>query len=147
MKKNKKILSFLITTMLFLSVMGLVIARTSQFNDFTGEGHSSCHGNITESASGYITLSSSSGSSVNPSETFIITIQIFSFSEAQGNNIEVGFPSGSPGRFDNKDFSFDSTQESISIAGSGNSATLDFQVTAPSTEQTFLVVSQPHVLF
>ena len=141
MKKNKKILSFLITTMLFLSVMGLVIARTSQFNDFTGEGHSSCHGNITESASGYITLSSSSGSSVNPSETFIITIQIFSFSEAQGNNIEVGFPSGSPGRFDNKDFSFDSTQESISIAGSGNSATLDFQVTAPSTEQTFTLHS------
>ncbi|GAG61311.1 unnamed protein product, partial [marine sediment metagenome] len=100
-----------------------------------------CHGNITESASGYITLSSSSGSSVNPSETFIITIQIFSFSEAQGNNIEVGFPSGSPGRFDNKDFSFDSTQESISIAGSGNSATLDFQVTAPSTEQTFTLHS------
>jgi len=72
MKINKKISSFLITTILFLSITGLVIARTSFFDNFTGEGHdtSGCHGFITESASGYISLSSSSGSSVNPSETF-----------------------------------------------------------------------------
>ena len=141
MKNSKKISSILITTILFLSVTGLVIARTSQFNDFTGEGHGSCHGNITQSGSGYISLSSSSGSSVNPSETFTITIQILSFSEAQGNSIVVGFPSGSPGLGDNKDFSFNTTQESISIAGSGNSATIDFQVTAPSTEQTYTLHS------
>ncbi len=143
MKINKKISSLLITTILFLSITGLVIARTSYFNDFTGEGHdtSGCHGFITESASGYIFLSSSSGSSVSPSETFTITIQIFSFSEAQSRTIEVGFPSGSPGREDNKDFSFSSTQESISIDGSGNSATLDFQVTAPTTEQTYTLHS------
>jgi len=141
MKINRKISSFLITTILLLSVTGLVIAKTSQFNDFTGEGHGSCHGNITESASGYISLSSSSGSSVNPSETFTITIQILSFSEAQGNDIVVGFPSGSPGRGDNKDFSFNTTQQPISIAGSGNSVTIDFQVTAPATEQTYTLHS------
>jgi len=66
---------------------------------------------------------------------------IYSFSEAQSRTIEVGFPSGSPGREDNKDFSFSSTQESISIDGSGNSATLDFQVTAPTTEQTYTLHS------
>ncbi|MHA2288326.1 MAG: hypothetical protein ACXABG_06025, partial [Promethearchaeota archaeon] len=141
MKLNKKISSFLITTILFLSVTGLVIARTSDFPDFTGEGHGSCHGNITESTSGYISLSSSSGTSVGPGETFTITIQILSFSEAQGNNIEVGFPSGSPGRGDNKQFTFNTTQESISVAGSGNSGTMDFQVTAPITEQTYTLHS------
>ncbi|MBY8979269.1 MAG: hypothetical protein KGD72_02655 [Candidatus Lokiarchaeota archaeon] len=141
MKINKKISSFLITTILFLSITGLVIARTSQFNDFTGEGHSSCHGNITESTSGYVSLSSSSGSSVDPSETFTITIQVLSFTEAQGNSIEVGFPSGSPGLGDNKDFSFDSTQQSASISGSGDSVTIDFQVTAPATEQTYTLHS------
>jgi hypothetical protein len=141
MKINKKISSFLITSILFLSIMGFVIARTSQFNDFTGEGHSSCHGNITESTNGYVSLSSSSGSSVNPSETFTITIQVSSFTEAQGNDIEGGFPSGSPGLGDNKDFSFDSTQQSVAIDGSGNSATIDFQVTAPTTEQTYTLHS------
>ncbi|MBY9009268.1 MAG: hypothetical protein KGD74_05325, partial [Candidatus Lokiarchaeota archaeon] len=143
MKINKKISSFLITTILFLSITGLVIAKTSFFNDFTGEGHDTlgCHGFITESASGYISLSSSSGSSVSPSETFTITIQILSFSEAQNRDVEVGFPSGSPGRGDNKDFTFDSTQETLSIDGSGNSATLDFQVTAPTTEQTYTLHS------
>ena len=141
MKINKKISSFLITTILFLSIMGFVIARTSQFNDFTGEGHSSCHGNITESINGYVSLSSSSGSSVIPSETFTITIQVSSFTEAQGNNIEGGFPSGSPGLGDNKDFSFDFTQQSVAIDGSGNSATIDFQVTAPTTEQTYTLHS------
>ncbi len=142
MKINRKISSFLITTILFLSITGLVIAHGNQFNDFTGEGHEvGCHGGITESASGYISLSSSSGSSVNPSETFTITIQISSFSEAQGKNVEVGFPSGPPGRGDNKDFSFNTTQESISLDSSGNSATLDFQVTAPATEQTYTLHS------
>ena len=141
MKINKKISSFLITTILFLSIMGLVIARTNDFNDFTGEGHGSCHGNITESASGYISLSSSSGSSINPSETFTITIQILSFSEAQGSNIVVGFPSGSPGLGDNKDFSFSTTQQPISIDSSGDSVTMDFQVTAPATEQTYTLHS------
>ncbi len=143
MKINKKISSFLITTILFLSITGLVIARTSQFSDFTGEGHSSCHGNITESTSGYISLSSSSGSSVAPSETFTITIQILSFSEAlnEKKKTTVGFPSGSPGRGDNKDFSFNTTQEEIDIDSSGNSVTLDFQVTAPATEQTYTLHS------
>ncbi|MBA7547279.1 hypothetical protein ES705_39688 [subsurface metagenome] len=141
MKVNKKISSILITTILFLSVTGFVIARTSQFNDFTGEGHGSCHGNITGSTSGYVSLSSSSGSSVDPSETFTITIQVLNFAEAQGNSIEVGFPSGSPGLGDNKDFSFDSTQQSASISGSGNSVTIDFQVTAPATEQTYTLHS------
>jgi len=144
MKINKKISSFLITTILFLSITGLVIARTSFFDNFTGEGHdtSGCHGFITESASGYISLSSSSGSSVNPSETFTITIQISSFSEALSKKkIEVGFPSGSPGRGDNKDFSFNTTQVEIDIDSSGNSITLDFQVTAPATEQTYTLHS------
>ncbi|MFX1447712.1 MAG: hypothetical protein ACFFCG_06210 [Promethearchaeota archaeon] len=141
MKINRKISSFLITTLLFLSILGLVIARTSQFNDFTGEGHGSCHGNITQSGSGYISLSSSSGSSVNPSETFIITIQVLSFTEAQGDSLAVGFPSGSPGLGNNKDFSFNATQKTISISGSGDSATVDFQVTAPATEQTYTLHS------
>jgi len=142
MKKNKKISSILITTILFLSIMGFAIANTSDFPDFTGEGHSSCHGDITESTSGYISISSSSGSSVNPSETFTLTIQIFSFSEAQNaNNIEIGFPNGDPGRGDNKNFAFTTSQESIDIDSSGNSATLDFQVTAPATEQTYTLHS------
>ena len=141
MKINRKISSFLITTILFLSILGLVISQPNRLEDFTGEGHGSCHGDITESASGYISLSSSSGSSINPSETFTVTIQISSFSEAQSNDIEVGFPSGSPGRGDNKDFSFNTTRESIAIDGSGNSATLDFQVTAPATEQSYALHS------
>jgi len=142
MKKNKKISSILITAILFLSIMGFAIANTSDFPDFTGEGHSSCHGDITESSSGYISISSSSGSSVNPSETFTVTIQIFSFSEAQNaNNIEVGFPNGDPGRGDNKNFAFNPAQDSIDIDSSGNSATLDFQVTAPATEQTYTLHS------
>ena len=137
MKINRKISSFLIISIIFLSITGLVIAYTNEFPNFVGEGHGSCHGDITESSSGYISLSSSSGPSVSPSETFTITIQILSFSEAQGKTIEVGFPSGSPGRGDNKDFSFNTTQESISIDSSGNSASLDFQVTAPTNEQTY----------
>jgi hypothetical protein len=141
MKINRKISSFLITTILFLSILGFVIADTEFFPDFTGEGHGGCHGPITESASGYISLTSSSGSSVNPSETFTITIQILSFSEAQGRDIEVGFPSGSPGRGDNKDFSFNTTQQPINIDSSGNSVTLDFQVTAPATELTYTLHS------
>jgi len=143
MKTNKKISSFLITTILFLSITGLVIAKTNFFNNFTGEGHDAegCHGFITESTSGYISLSSSSGSSVSPSETFTITIQILSFSEAQGRNVEVGFPSGTPGRGDNKNFSFNTTQETLRLDGSGNSATLDFQVTAPATEQSYTLHS------
>jgi len=142
MKKNKKISSILITIILFLSIMGFAIANTSDFPDFTGEGHSSCHGDITESSSGYISISSSSGSSVNPSETFTVTIQIFSFSEAQNaNNIEVGFPNGDPGRGDNKNFAFNPAQDSIDIDSSGNSVTMDFQVTAPATEQTYTLHS------
>ena len=141
MKVNKKISSILITIILFLLIFGLAVAQPNKFNNFTGEGHGSCHGNITESASGYISLSSSSGSSVDPSETFTITIQVLSFAEAQENSIEVGFPSGSPGLGDNKDFSFDSTQQSAFISGSGNSVTIDFQVTAPTTEQTYTLHS------
>ena len=67
MKINKKISSFLIITILFLSITGLVIAYTNEFPNFVGEGHGSCHGDITESSGGYISLSSSSGSTVNPS--------------------------------------------------------------------------------
>ncbi|MFX0007932.1 MAG: hypothetical protein ACFFAV_14585, partial [Candidatus Hermodarchaeota archaeon] len=119
------------------SIAGIAIARTQDFNDFSGEGHSSCHGNITQSTTGYITLSSSSGSFVNPSETFTVSIQILSFTEAQGNSIVAGFPSGSPGRGDNKDFTFDATQQSVSIDNSGDSNILNFQVTAPSIEQTY----------
>lgn len=141
MRLNKKILSGLIVSMLFLSVMGFVIANTSDFSDFTGEGHGSCHGSITESANGYISLSSSSGTSVNSSETFIITIQVVNFSEAQGDNIVVGFPSGTPGLGDNKDFTFNTTQQAASISGSGDSATVDFQVTAPTTGQTYTLHS------
>ncbi|MFW9897530.1 MAG: hypothetical protein ACFFD7_17125, partial [Candidatus Thorarchaeota archaeon] len=118
-----------------------MIGNTEDFPDFTGEGHGGCHGPITESASGYISLSSSSGASVSPSETFTVTIQILGFTEAQGRNIEVGFPSGSPGRGDNKDFSFNTTQVSVNIDSSGNSAPLDFQVTAPTTEQTYTLHS------
>ncbi|MFW9830122.1 MAG: hypothetical protein ACFFEY_21320, partial [Candidatus Thorarchaeota archaeon] len=137
MRIKRKIKSFLITILIISSIVGLAIARTSDFDDFTGEGHSSCHGNITESASGYVTISSSSGTSISPSETFTVSIQVLSFSEAQGNNIAVGFPSGSPGRGDNKDFTFDATQKSASIGGSGNSISIDFQITAPSTAQSY----------
>ncbi|MHA2472230.1 MAG: hypothetical protein ACXAES_03235, partial [Promethearchaeota archaeon] len=89
------------------------------------------------SASGYVSISSSSGTSINPGEIFTVSIQVNSFSEAQGSNIAVGFPSGSPGRGNNKDFAFDATQKSASIDGSGNSVVIDFQVTAPSTEQSY----------
>ncbi|MFX1494846.1 MAG: hypothetical protein ACFFBZ_11235, partial [Promethearchaeota archaeon] len=141
MKVNKKVSSLLITAILFLSIIGIAIAYTSDFTDFSGEGHSSCHGNITQSASGYISLSSSSGTTVNPSETFTISIQILSFTEAQGKNIEVGFPSGTPGRGDNKDFTFDAIQKSASIDSSGNSITIDFQATAPTIEQTYTLTA------
>jgi len=134
---NRKIKSLLITAVIFSSIVGLAIARTSDFDDFSGEGHNSCHGNITQSASGYVSISSSSGSSVNPSETFTVSIQVISFTEAQGNNIALGFPSGSPGIGDNKDFTFDSTRKSASIDGSGNSIIIDFQITAPSIEQSY----------
>ncbi|MFW9824755.1 MAG: hypothetical protein ACFFE4_17565, partial [Candidatus Thorarchaeota archaeon] len=137
MRISKKIKSFLITTIIISSIVGFAIARTSDFDDFSGEGHSSCHGNITQSASGYVTISSSSGISINPNEIFSVTIQVFGFTEAQGNNIAVGFPSGTPGLGNNKDFTFDATHKSASIDGSGNSGTINFQVTAPSTEQSY----------
>ncbi|MFX0038878.1 MAG: hypothetical protein ACFFCY_02610 [Promethearchaeota archaeon] len=123
--------------MLVFSIIGLAIARTQDFNDFTGEGHASCHGNITQSATGYVTLSSSSGLSVTPNENFVVSIQVLSFSEAQGNNIVAGFPSGNPGLGDNKDFTFDTTQKSVSIGSSGDSTVINFQVTAPSIAQTY----------
>ncbi|MFX0021483.1 MAG: hypothetical protein ACFE9S_04105 [Candidatus Hermodarchaeota archaeon] len=137
MRNKRKISSFLITIVLVTSIVGFALARTEDFNDFIGEGHGSCHGNITQSSTGYITILSSSGLSVNPSETFTVSIQIFSFTEAQGTNIVAGFPSGSPGRADNKDFTFVSTQQSVSIDGSGDSLILDFQVTAPAIAQTY----------
>ncbi|MFX0017642.1 MAG: hypothetical protein ACFFDL_04990 [Promethearchaeota archaeon] len=141
MKVNKKVSSLLITAILFLSIIGIAIAYTSDFTDFSGEGHNSCHGDITQSASGYISLSSSSGTTVNPSETFTISIQVLSFTEAQGKNIETGFPSGTPGRGDNKDFTFDAIQKSASIDSSGNSITIDFQATAPTIEQTYTLTA------
>ncbi|MFX1462407.1 MAG: hypothetical protein ACFFBF_05095 [Promethearchaeota archaeon] len=137
MRINKKMSSGLITIILVFLILGFALARTEDFNDFSGEGHGSCHGNITQSTTGYITLLSSSGTTINPSETFTVSIQIISFTEAQGNNIEAGFPSGSPGRADNKDFIFVTTQQSVSIDSSGNSIVLNFQVTAPSVEQTY----------
>ncbi|MFW9970636.1 MAG: hypothetical protein ACFFDF_10580 [Candidatus Odinarchaeota archaeon] len=137
MRIKRKTYSFLITFILVSTIVGFALARTQDFNDFSGEGHSSCHGNITQSATGYITLSSSSGLSVNPSETFTISIQVLSFTEAQGNTIVAGFPSGTPGLGNNKDFTFSTTQQSISIDSSGNSIIIDFQVTAPSIENTY----------
>ncbi|MHA2049968.1 MAG: hypothetical protein ACW986_10160 [Promethearchaeota archaeon] len=136
MKQKKKILSLFLLILLVSSVIA-VVARTSDFDDFEGEGHSSCHGNITQSASGYVSISSSSGTNVNPSEVFTVSIQVNSFSEAQGNGIAVGFPSGSPGLGNNKDFAFDATRKSASIDGSGDSVVIDFQVTAPSTAQSY----------
>jgi hypothetical protein len=141
MKINRKVSSLLITAILFLSIIGLAIAYTSDFTDFSGEGHSSCHGDITQSASGYISVSSSSGATVNPSETFTISIQVLSFTEAQGKNIEVGFPSGTGGRGNNEDFIFDAIQKSASIDSSGNSITIDFQATAPTIEQTYTLTA------
>ncbi|MBY8991252.1 MAG: hypothetical protein KGD58_10905 [Candidatus Lokiarchaeota archaeon] len=137
MRINRKIKAFLITVIIISSIVGLAIARTSQFDDFSGEGHASCHGDITQSSSGYISISSSSGTSISPNEIFTVSIQINSFTEAQGSGIAVGFPSGSPGRGDNKNFAFDATQKSASIDGSGNSIIINFQVTAPSTEQSY----------
>ncbi|MFW9826514.1 MAG: hypothetical protein ACFFEY_02720 [Candidatus Thorarchaeota archaeon] len=139
MKINRKIKPFLITFIILSSIIGFALAKTSDFNDFTGEGHGSCHGNITQSSSGYVTISSSSGTSVKPSETFTISIQVISFTEAQGNSIAVGFPSGTPGRGDNKEFTFDTTQKSASIDGSGNSIVIDFQITAPTSEQSYTI--------
>ncbi|MFX1504070.1 MAG: hypothetical protein ACFFDH_24130, partial [Promethearchaeota archaeon] len=137
MRIKRKTYSFLITIILISTIVGFALARTQDFNDFSGEGHASCHGNITQSATGYITLSSSSGLSVNPSQTFTISIQVLSFTEAQGNTIVAGFPSGTPGLGNNKDFTFSTTQQSISIDSSGNSMIIDFQVTAPSIENTY----------
>lgn len=137
MRINRKIKSLVITAIIISLIVGLAIARTSDFDDFSGEGHSSCHGNITQSTSGYVSISSSSGTSINPGEIFTVSIQVISFTEAQGIDIAVGFPSGSPGRGNNKDFTFDATQKSTSIDGSGNSIVINFQVTAPSTEQSY----------
>ncbi|MFW9951115.1 MAG: hypothetical protein ACFFKA_13435, partial [Candidatus Thorarchaeota archaeon] len=92
---------------------------------------------ITQSTSGYVFISSNSGTSVAPSETFTISIQVFSFTEAQSNTIATGFPSGTPGRGNNKDFTFDATQKSASIDGSGKSNIINFQVTAPSIEDSY----------
>ncbi|MHA2401087.1 MAG: hypothetical protein ACXADU_19650, partial [Promethearchaeota archaeon] len=83
MKQKKKLLSVLILTILISSLIA-VVARTSDFDDFSGDGHGSCHGNITISASGYVSISSSSGTSINPGEIFTVSIQVNSFSEAQG---------------------------------------------------------------
>jgi len=141
MKINRKVTSLLITVLLFLSIIGLAVAFTTDFTDFSGEGHGSCHGDITLSASGYISVSSSSGAIVNPSETFTVSIQILSFTEAQGKNIEAGFPSGTPGRGDNKDFTFDAIQKEVSVDSSGNSLIIDFQATAPTIEQTYTLTA------
>jgi len=146
MKRSKtKLLVSIILAAIILSNLLLVIAYTSLYDDFEGSTHlgSGCHdGTNPESSSGEVSLISSSGTTVQPNEVFIITAQVNSFIEAGSETVSVGFPSGIPGRGDNKQFSINQTEYSaVSLDGSGDSGVLYFEVTAPSSIGNYTLVA------
>jgi len=123
-------------------VTGFSIAFPSDFDDFNGASHNpTCHfGTLTLSSTGYISIVSSSGDTVEPGEIFILSVQVKTFTEANGDELKLGFPSGSPGRGDNKQFSFNTTRVSADIT-SGDSVIFDFEATAPLTDQLYTLTA------
>ncbi|MFX1406164.1 MAG: Ig-like domain-containing protein [Promethearchaeota archaeon] len=121
---------------------GFTVAYTSYFDDFNGTSHgSSCHfASSTQSSTGYISFVSNSGDTVDPGEVFMLSVQVKSFYEADGKELKLGFPSGNPGRGNNKQFSFNTTMVSADIT-SGDSAIFNFQVTAPVSEQLYILTA------
>jgi len=124
----------------------LVTARNGgddSFNDFEGPGHTGCHGSTNpESSSGWIYISSSSGTTVSPSEIFNISVRVISFNEAQNEQVWVGFPYGTSFRGDNQQFSFNTTFYSPTLNSSGGTdSNLYFQITAPSIEGIYQLVA------
>ncbi|MFW9783050.1 MAG: Ig-like domain-containing protein [Candidatus Heimdallarchaeota archaeon] len=140
--KKRKLLSLIIVICSLLLFTGFTIAYTSYFDDFNGTSHgTSCHfSSSTQSSTGYLSIVSSSGNTVNPGENFILSVQVKSFSEADGKELKFGFPSGTPGRGDNKQFGFNTTMVSADIT-SGDSAIFDFLVNAPLTEQSYTLTA------
>ncbi len=145
--KKKKLLLITFTFILLIFPMSLVIGYDSDFNNFKGSSHygggGGCHDYVNpESPTGYIALNSSPRERVLPGESFLIALQIVQFSEAASEDVSVGFPSGTPGRGDNKEFSFNITQyDGVSLDTEGNSAILWFNVTAPLEKGVYTLVA------
>ncbi len=110
---------------------------------FPGLGHDyeGCHNDqVTFSPSGTIELTASSGNTISPGSEFTISATISGFTEViAGDNATLGFSSS---RSDNSEFVFTPNYEGIvDIDASGNSATIVFTVTAPSTEGDYVLTA------
>lgn len=134
LKKNK-IIGFIGFSILLVLFIGFAIGTDDKFPEFTGDT-CNCHKTTTTSLG---TLSLSSNDTVTPGEIFTVSVQITGFNERDGADdvISVGF---SPGRGDNQDFTISPTYKNdVSLSG-GNSGTIDFQVTAPSSVGNYTLV-------
>ena len=140
--KSRKILSLLVLSLILVLPLGTIIADDFRLANFTGAGHApGCHNGVApESATGYIVLlNTSTGISVEPNTVFTVSLQVFMFIEAIGDDVSAGFSSL---RGNNGQFSFNATQEdAVAIDGTGNSTVLYFSVTAPSIDGSYTLVA------
>ena len=140
MKRLAKILVILCIGLL-LPIAFISSYDASSVTTFSGIGHSfgGCHADmVTFSSGGTINIVSSPGNEVNAGEDFTISATISGFTEAASQNVTMGFSSS---RGDNDEFEFSPEYAgTVSVDASGDSATKEFTLTAPSEGGTFIII-------
>ena len=140
MKRLAKILVILCIGLLL--PLGFISSYdTSSVTTFSGQGHSfdGCHDDtVTFSSVGIINLVSSAGNETNAGEEFTISATISGFTEAASQNVTMGFSSL---RGHNDEFEFNPEYiGTVTLDASGNSATKEFTLTAPSEGGTYELI-------
>lgn len=139
MKRLAKILVILCIGLL-LPIGFIISYDTSSVTSFSGQGHlEGCHDDtVTFSSGGIINLVSSPGNEVNAGEEFTISATISGFTEAASQNVTMGFSSL---RGHNDEFEFNPEYiGTVTLDASGDSATKEFTLTAPSEGGTFEII-------
>ncbi|MFX0099613.1 MAG: (Fe-S)-binding protein, partial [Candidatus Hodarchaeota archaeon] len=135
---KKRILSTLLGIGILLAIVPTVLGNYGLFPNFSGDSHGGCHvGTNPESSNGWIYVTSNA-STVDPSEEFMLSVQVVTFTEAANANISIGFPDN---RGNNNYFTFSIKYfNNITLDGSGNSTVLYFTVIAPSEDGDYTLV-------
>ncbi|MHA1985366.1 MAG: beta strand repeat-containing protein [Promethearchaeota archaeon] len=147
MLKRKKISLVIFLFILSLTIFSAYIYGSSgRFDEFSGTGHTGCHNAAVLSSSGYFDVVLSSGNTVETDEVFTISLTVRSFTEANGQDLSLGFADLSP-RGDNALWqtdggSFDVKQyDSVNIDGSGDSSGYIFTLTAPPSTASYTLIA------
>jgi hypothetical protein len=146
MRNNRKIkLSILSIFCVILLAVGSVFGNDGNFVNMTGNGHTGCHSDQgAKIVAGTLNYALSSGSTVNPSESFTATLWVTGMTVAAGNDISVGFvTNGGSHSQDTALFSYNVTHyyRAITLDGSGNSGNIFFQITAPASTGSYTIVA------